>query len=253
MYYLNKFIGGLVSPIGVTLVLLAGAGALALMKRWMPAAFLPRKFGGWTKGLVIAAGVWLWLWMTPFMTWIAGASLENDFLVDGRIPDVASYPQADAILLLGGSMGVDTNLSAGAEMWWSADRVWMAARLWKAGKAPKIIATGGQVEQSTGGLLADFGVPQEAVTFDDLPRNTEEEARGAAKRMDKKVLVVTSAWHMRRSLQMFKQYAPELEAIPAPADFENTMQLASLSAWQYLVPQPQSIMMNTASWGGTVL
>lgn len=249
MYYLNKFIGGLVSPIGITLVLLAMAFMLALVPR--------QKFRAGAKGFAIAGGMGLWLWSTPLMTSIVGATLEDDFLVAGRVPDAATYPQADAILLLGGSMSVDTNLSASAEMWWSADRVWMAARLWKAGKAPKIIATGGQVEASTGGLLADFGVPRDAIVFLDQPRNTEEEAKLIAEKVrsegegrgeEPKVLLVTSAWHMRRARLMFETYAPGIDVTPAPADFENTQQLAALSAWQYLVPQPQCLMMNTASF-----
>ena len=34
---------------------------------------------------------------------------------------------------------------------------------------------------------------------------------------------MTSAWHMRRSVLMFKKYAPMLEIIPAAADYEATI------------------------------
>ena len=35
-----------------------------------------------------------------------------------------------------------------------------------------------------------------------------------------KILLVTSAWHMRRSVLMYERYAPNLEVIPAATDYE---------------------------------
>ena len=187
--------------------------------------------------------------MTPFMTRFVGAPLEREFLVDGRVPAVESFLEADVIVVLGGSMGSDTNLNGYAEMWTSADRVWQAARLWKAGKAPRIIATGDGARESTLGLLKDFGVDEKCVEFLDA-RNTEEEAKGVERffnrveRVDRvdgesgvsgqesrvrgqsvkpKVLLVTSAWHMKRARMMFEMYAKDVEVVCAPADFEMSM------------------------------
>ena len=156
------------------------------------------------------------------MTWVVGVPLEREFLVDGRVPMVESFPEADVIVLLGGSMGVETNLSPYAEMWTSADRVWQAARLYRAGKANKIIATGNGAVDTTLPLLLDFGVAKADVSFMDAV-NTEEEAKGIAKNGCKKILLVTSAWHMKRARLMFEKYAPEIEVICAPADFENSI------------------------------
>ena len=111
------------------------------------------------------------------MTWVVGVPLESEFLVDGRVPAVESFPEADVIVLLGGSMGVETNISSYAEMANSADRVWQAARLYKAGRASKIIATGDYARDTTLPLLKEFGVGEEAVSFLDA-RTTEEEAKG---------------------------------------------------------------------------
>ena len=193
--------------------------------------------------------------MTPSMTWVVGVPLEHEFLVDGKVPTVDTFPKADAIVLLGGSMGAETNLSSYAEMWSGADRVWQAARLYKAGKAPKVIATGNHAVDSTLGLLLDFGVAKDDINFMDA-RNTEEEAKGIRKILVReerekgsggvrelgveasnshshppknssaarqKVLLVTSAWHMKRARMMFEKYAPDIEVVCAPADFENTM------------------------------
>ena len=211
MYYLNKTVGFVISPIGIAIF----GGLVALLC----ARFKRQCLAKWIGGLTVA---WLWLWMTPIMTWVIGVPLEREFLVDGRVPMVETFPRADAIVLLGGSMGVETNLSPYAEMWTSADRVWQAARLYRAGKANKIIATGNGAVDTTLPLLLDFGVAKDDVKCMDAV-NTEEEAKGIAKNECKKILLVTSAWHMKRARLMFEKYAPEIEVICAPADFENSI------------------------------
>ena len=166
MYYLNKTVGFVISPVGIAIF----GGLVALL-----CARLGRKrLAKWLCGLTVA---WLWLWMTPIITWVVGVPLEREFLVDGKVPAVETFPEADAIVLLGGSMGIATNMSQYAEMATSADRVWQAARLYKAGKASEIIATGDYAKDTTLPLLKEFGVGEEAVSFLDA-RTTEEEAKG---------------------------------------------------------------------------
>ena len=210
MFLLNKVICGLANPTVVLIASCVACFALCAKKRWG-----------------VAALVLLWLWMTPLPARLLGVPLEREWLVDGKVPTAESFPQADAIVLLGGGMGGSTNIGDHAEMWTSADRVWQAARLWQAGKAPRILVTGGGNEQSTKGLLADFGVATNAMVFLERPRNTEEEAREVAASVAgstrPKVLLVTSAWHMRRAKLMFEKYAKSLDVVPAPADFEATV------------------------------
>ena len=209
MYYINKIVGFMVSPIGGAIA----GGIIAVVC----ARLGQKRMVKWIGGLTVA---WLWLWMTPIMTWVVGVPLEREFLVNGKVPAVESFPEADVIVLLGGSMGVETNLSPYAEMWTSADRVWQAARFYRAGKANKIIATGNGAVDTTLPLLLDFGVAKADVSFMDAV-NTEEEAKGIATNECKKILLVTSAWHMKRARLMFEKYAPEVEVVCAPADFEN--------------------------------
>ena len=243
MYYINKVIGFLVSPIGGAIA----GGIIAVV-----CARLRRKsLAKWIGGLTVA---WLWLWMTPIMTWVVGVPLEKEFLVDGRVPEVEKFPEADAIVLLGGGMGVDTNLSCYAEMWTSADRVWQAARLYKAGKASEIIATGDYAKDTTLSLLKAFGVGEEAVSFLDA-RTTEEEAKGLEKLGYKKILLVTSAWHMKRARLMFEKYAPGIGVVCAPTDFENTFMAEKTPLLKMLLPDPNVFMLNTVAfheWVGIV-
>ena len=243
MYYLNKTVGFVISPIGIAIL----GGLVSLLC----AKFKRQCLAKWLGWLAIT---WLWLWMTPIMTWVVGVPLERDFLVDGRVPMVETFPEADAIVLLGGSMGIETNLSSYAEMWTSADRVWQAARLWKAGKAPKVIATGNGAINTTLPLLKDFGLAEECVSFLDA-KNTEEEAKGIAKMGCTRILLVTSAWHTKRARLMFKKYAPEIEVVCAPADFEQTMMAENLFSSKAILPDVNAFQLNSVAlheWVGII-
>ena len=152
-------------------------------------------------------------------------------------------------------MGIETNLSAYAEMWTSADRVWQAARLYKAGKAPKVIATSGKVVETTFPLLRDFGLPEGALERIDDARNTEEEAKSIGKMGCRKILLVTSAWHAKRARLMFEKYASEVEVVCAPADFENSMSAARSFSFADFLPDPVAFMGNSVAlheWVGIV-
>jgi len=244
MYYLNKLVGFVISPVGIAILGGLIAALCALLKRQRIA-----------KWLGCAIVVWLYLWMTPIMSKVVGVPLEREFLVDGRVPEIETFPTADAIVLLGGSMGIETNLSAYAEMWTSADRVWQAARLYKAGKAPKVIATSGRVVETTFPLLRDFGLPEGALERIDDARNTEEEAKSIGKMGYRKILLVTSAWHAKRARLMFEKYAPEVEVVCAPADFENSMGAARSFSFADLLPDPGAFMGNSVAlheWVGIV-
>lgn len=245
MYYINKIVGWVFSPVGIALFGLVVAFALRMLsRRERYGESVRRRMGVIGKWLAWTCCAWLWLWSTPLMSRLVGATLEREFLVEESIVEAGQYPEADAIILLGGSMGWNEQYPDHAEMWASADRVWMAAQLFKAGKAPVIIASGGHVAQSTGQLLRDFEVPEDAVVFDDQPRNTEEEAKAIQARGFRKVLLVTSAWHMKRARTMFEKYAPVLEIVTAPTDFEATYR-AAISPWcASLIPASENLWWN---------
>jgi len=218
MYILNKIVGATLSPLGLPAFALVCAGAWCL---WRKRA----------RVFVVATclcGVWLWVWGTGAWTRVVGVPLERGW-TQVRAEDL---PQTDAIVLLGGGMSANPAAYPYPDMHAAADRVWHAARLYKAGKAPVIVPTGEGDRESTVPLLRDFGVPETAIVGEYSARNTEENAKfvenlllagrkDATKRP--RILLVTSAWHMRRSLLMYERYAKGLEIIPAPGDFENTV------------------------------
>lgn len=210
-YYLNKLVWLLLNPAFVGAALLLWG---VLLSRW--------RIG---RLLLVLDFVWFFVWTIPATSCFLGAPLESDYLVDGAIPSVESYTNADAIVVLGGGMTVhqDPNGEYHAEMNANSDRVWMGARLFLAEKAPKIVLTSSMVDRSTVPLLRDLGVDETCIEYHEEPRNTEEEARLLATGGVRRILLVTSAWHMRRAELMFRRYAPEIEIVPAPADWEYTV------------------------------
>ena len=204
-------------------------------------------------GFVGCGVLWLWLWSTPMMYRWVGLGLEREW----PVVLVEDAPKADAIVILGGGMAANTNVYKYAEMWSAADRVWYAARLWKAGKAPIVIASGTGEREATVPLLRDFGVAEAAIVVEDKARNTEENAKfvedilNRVERVDRvewrlpRILLVTSAWHMRRSLLMFKKYAPNLEIIPAATDYEASVRMCREFGLGELLPSADYLSFNS--------
>lgn len=245
MYIVNKIVGGCVNPLVIGMMLVAVGGVL----HWR----------GWRKtgfGFLGVSFAWFWIWSTPMMYYWMGGALEREW----PVVKAEDAPKADAIVLLGGGMGANTNAYPYAEMWSGADRVWHAARLYKAGKAPIVIPTGCGERESTLPLLLDFGVPESAVVIEAKARNTEENAKFVEKlingRVDERdvkarkprVLLVTSAWHMRRSVRMYRKYAPSLEIIPAATDYEATVNTVHPFCFKDIWPDASMLFANSSTF-----
>jgi uncharacterized SAM-binding protein YcdF (DUF218 family) len=123
-----------------------------------------------------------------------------------------------------------------------ADRIWHAARIYHAGKAPLLVLSGGHfawmgerdVEaEAMQGFLRDLGVPAEALLLEGRSGNTRENAVFSAEllreRGVQRILLVTSALHMRRALGTFR--AVGLDAVPAATDFEVTSEPYHAVRW----------------------
>ena len=60
-----------------------------------------------------------------------------------------------------------------------------------------------------------------------------------------KVLLVTSAWHMRRAKLMFDRYAEGVEVIPAATDYEATVHYSRPIEFTEFVPSADSLAFNS--------
>ena len=173
----------------------------------------------WSRYYLWAVLVWLTLWGQPVVINGIGVWLERPY----PYLQVEDQPVCDAIVLLGGGMGCPRTTGAPPEMFSAADRVWHAARLWHAGRAKVIIASGCSEAQSSVPFLRALGVPSDVIWVEGRARNTIEngiyvQQMISEKKLSPKVLLVTSAWHMRRAMMIFRSVG--LDPVPAAIDHE---------------------------------
>lgn len=208
MFYINKVVGWVLSPLGLLFL-----GCL------LGAALRLRRLGALKRigtSVVVGSLAVFWVLSCGITTRILGVPLEGE---EAPLVDTLELGGCDAIVLLGGGMGLHKTCGR-AEMFSAADRVWEAARQWKAHQNGnlKLTLSGGDVERSTVPLLKDLGVDEKALVFFPDARNTEEEARMIAAAGFKRIRLVTSAWHMPRARWLFERAG--LEVRVAPTDYE---------------------------------
>jgi len=221
MYEFNKLVWLFLNPSFIACILVLAA--LIWRCRW----------------LVVASLLWLWFWTAPITSQFLARSLESPYIPLAS-HTVEQYPIADAIVDMGGGIGQDMFASPYPHLNVSADRAWHSVRLWKAKKAPIIIPSGYGIQNTDTVFMTDMGVPIEAISVEDEARNTEENAKliqarlvGLVKDRTPVVLLVTSAWHMRRSVYMFEKYAPKIKVIPAPTDFGSAGE-SHITLWSFV-------------------
>lgn len=241
VYHLSKLLTRLASPLPIALLLLLVAFVLLARGRTRTA----RCWLGAGLGL-------LWIASTPVVSFHAVHSLEAPFPAVA----IADTPAADAIVLLGGGLSPPRAPHQRIELNEAVDRIFHAAHLLRAGKAPFVIASGGGVDytegmprpaDSMGDVLVELGVPRDAVVLERQSRTTAENALYSKPLLEERgahrILLVTSAAHMRRSVAVFRSLG--FEVIPAPTDFATTtVDYANLGAW---IPDPGALTSTTAA------
>lgn len=213
--FFSKLLPIFIYPLGLAcLLLLITLFLMWKRSRW---AFIPIALS--TIVLLIGSNGWVSSYLLK--------SLEFQHIPPGELPS------ADAIVILGGALRSSQYPRHGAEVMEQGDRVLYGAQLYKEGKAPLIIASGGRIEWLGGespesgdmeAMLVTLGVPRSAILQEPDSLNTHENATNVRRLMEfkgiKKVLLVTSAIHMPRSLKIFQK--ERIDAIPAPTDFITT-------------------------------
>jgi uncharacterized SAM-binding protein YcdF (DUF218 family) len=169
--------------------------------------------------------LWLYLCSTALVADFMMATLEKDIRPKG----ISVIAEADAIVVLGGAISGDTHLGTSPNLNQHADRLLHAAALYKAGKAPFLLLSGGAEPdarpeaQLMKEVLEVMGVPGRAMVLERNSRNTHENALYSALLLNNKgaqqILLVTSAFHMRRARSLFE--AQGFTVIPAPTDYQR--------------------------------
>lgn len=146
-----------------------------------------------------------------------------DVTPGGAVP--AKLAACRAIIVLGGGHADTPGLAASHRLSASAlARAAEGARLARLVPQAQVVCTGpGQPSQpSHASILATtitgLGVAPARIALIDSARDTEEEADALAARWGQEpIAVVTSAWHMPRSVALLRQHG--LNVVPCPADF----------------------------------
>lgn len=210
---LSSFLVLMIVPLNLALFLL-GLGIVFYLFRIRRFALL----------LILLGALWLGAWSLPITSIKVGSFLEEQYAVSS----VDELPNADAIVVLGGNTG------GNRRNWFAAEidsgsahrRVDTAKALYQAGKAPKIIVSGGANEgdiSEARGMefaLRNLGVPADAIIREDFSRTTRENAlftqRTMASHQIHSLLVVTSALHMPRAMGVFNHLGISAVAAPNP-------------------------------------
>lgn len=122
----------------------------------------------------------------------------------------------------------------------SAERMTAAVALWRRAPQLRVVFTGGEGELFGTGpseakraerFFGDMGLPASALTLEDRSQNTYENAVFTRDipgiNASERWLLVTSAWHMPRSLAAFRKAG--WNVTPYPVDFRTTPALSPLT------------------------
>jgi uncharacterized SAM-binding protein YcdF (DUF218 family) len=235
MFAVDKYLTPFLNPLGFALAI----GVLAFL------LVLLHKRG---IGLVLLAAMLLGLYTasTPFIAgWLSG-------ILERQYPPVplASAPNADVIIVLGGATGPAIPPRQDPDLNEHADRLMHAADLYKAGKAKFILASGGNWRHPSQthseaddmrDVLMRFGVPSGAILQEGESRTTEENASYSAPILRQQhwqtALLVTSGIHMPRAVSVFRHAG--IDVTPSETDIID----AGSVDWQILdwMPSPSAL------------
>ena len=214
--FLSKFLPPLIYPLGLIFFLLLLALIIRRTKPRLQTAILI---------------IMLVILLVSSNRWVASSlvrSLEWQYLPADNLP------QVEMIVVLGGGTESAQYPRPAVEVNGAGDRVIYAARLYHQGIAPRILVSGGNITWLSGrtmtpaeemdDLLQLMGVPKEAILLQPKSQNTYEDAAFTAEMLHEqgieRVVLVTSAMHMPRSVGLFQKQG--IEVIPAPADYSVT-------------------------------
>jgi uncharacterized SAM-binding protein YcdF (DUF218 family) len=212
--FLSKLLPIFIYPLGLAIGLLVAALLLGRSPRGMRICVLSG------LGILLLSGN---AWIPSILT----RNLEWQYLP----PE--TYPQAEVIVVLGGSTASAQYPRQIVEISSAGDRILYAAHLYHQGVAPNLLLTGGYIPwmdkreapaNDMAEILGMLGVPKDALWYESDSRNTYENARFtkhilAEKGIDR-IILVTSAMHMPRAVALFEKQG--VDVIPAPADYNIT-------------------------------
>ena len=234
-FLLSKLLPMMVYPLGLAMILIFFALILIALHRSRLASLL----------LVTSICI-LWVSSTPVFSDFIRKPLEQQY----PYVSVEDLPSADVIIVLGGGTG-NVSWGGSVNLQDASDRVFHGARLYKAGKAPVILLAGGGAPDGwpesmiMAALLVEQGISKEDLLEEQISVNTRQNAVNSLALMKRegfeKVLLVTSAVHMRRAMAVFQKLG--IKVIPAATDYKVLPAYLSVLDW---FPAADSLSETTA-------
>ena len=222
MIYLHKILPLLLSPL---FIFLTAAVIFSIKKRNWTALSITIIFSITCTGIVANP-----LWR---------------ILEAGQTPTrVNNANKTDAVVVLSGMIGAIEFDGDQFIQWGNTDRFMKGIELVKHGKGDLIIFTGGnlpwqQLATDEGSILKDkaveMNISKEQILVTSQVENTAQEAREVAKLLDsktKKITLVTSAFHMPRASNLFRQQG--FDVYQFPVDFRSRAQSQSLTPMDFI-------------------
>jgi uncharacterized SAM-binding protein YcdF (DUF218 family)/glycosyltransferase involved in cell wall biosynthesis len=166
------------------------------------------------EGAVAAVAVYLLLFQTSFVWWLASPLKLSD-----------TPRPADAIVVFAGGVGESGQAGGGYQ-----ERVKRAADLYRSGLAPHVVFSSGYVyafqeAEIMKALAVANGIPDTAIVLEKRAANTYQNvlySRDIVERSGwRRVLLVSSPYHMRRAVLTWHHAAPDIEVTPTPPAFSQ--------------------------------
>jgi len=227
--------------------------------------------------LLLGGAGCLWRWTRPVARWLLGGALFALLLVavfppaywalrplEAFFPNTALPERVDGIIVLGGAEQPRLTQARGQpHLSGGAERLLAFAELARRYPQARLVYTGGGVPLAPGDMpeavvaeaaMVQMGMDMARVEFERAARNTVENARLSRAlvrpKPDEVWLLVTSAWHMPRSVSCFQ--AEDWPVLPYAVDYAT---MGEAEPWLSFSPLSGLVSLNLATheWLGLVL
>ncbi|TGK00340.1 YdcF family protein [Leptospira langatensis] len=203
----------------------------------------------------------VWILLPTLFLWVCSTDSFSQWMIYGleeNHPPVKweKLQNSDAILVLGGAVDNLALHNEQVQLTSAAERMTDAVFLFQKKKAPRIVFTGGsgnlffqtrKESDSAALFFRSLGVPNHSIFLETESRNTKENAEMTAELFRKKgwksAILITSAFHMERSILVFQKTG--LDIRPWPTDYRSRVKVLTIDDF---VPSSQSLENTSIAW-----